>query len=73
MVTLVREPGVPYRCSTGLAPLSAIANSEKLLPAQYLTAEGTMIADAFRDYAEPLIGDPVPGYARLVDIPLHRG
>ncbi|HUE75325.1 MAG TPA: 6-phosphofructokinase, partial [Chloroflexota bacterium] len=73
MVTLVREQDNPYQCITGLAPLTDIANSEKLLPKEFLSADGRMVTDAFRAYAEPLIGEPVPGSTRLADIPVRRG
>lgn len=65
MVTLAREPGPHYRCTTGLAPLTAIANHERKLPDEYIAPEGTMISDAFRDYALPLIGGPLPSYPRI--------
>jgi 6-phosphofructokinase 1 len=65
MVTLLRAPGLTYRCDYGLAPLSAIANVEKLLPAEFLpTAEALPSLD-FRTYAEPLLGGPLPEHARL--------
>lgn len=63
MVTLVREPGPVYRCTTGLAPLAAIAGRERVLPDAYF-ADGT-ITDAFRAYALPLLGGPLPRYPRL--------
>ena len=65
MVTLIREPGQPYRVSTGLAPLADVANQERHLPDEYLTADGTFVTPAFLDYALPLIGGPLPEYARL--------
>ncbi len=65
MITLVREPGPSYRCTTGRAPLEDVAGPERRLPAEYLMAEGTGIAPAYREYALPLIGDPLPAAARL--------
>lgn len=65
MVTLVREPGPDYRCRTGLAPLEAIANQEKKMPDEFINAEGTMVSEAFRAYALPLIGAPLPSHPRL--------
>jgi 6-phosphofructokinase 1 len=65
MVTLLRAPGPTYRCDYGLAPLSEIANVEKLLPPEFLpTAEALPSLD-FRTYAEPLLGGPLPIHARL--------
>jgi len=68
MVTLVREPGAKYRCSTGLAPLEEVANAQKKLPDAFINPEGDFVTDAFRAYALPLIGDPLPEYVRL-DVP----
>ncbi len=55
MVTLEREPGPSYRCGTGAARLSDVANGEKLLPAEYLDAAGTGISEAMREYVRPLL------------------
>ncbi|MBI4504149.1 MAG: 6-phosphofructokinase, partial [Chloroflexi bacterium] len=63
MVTLVREPGPAYRCTTGLAPLTAIAGHERVLPAAFF--DGDDISDAFRAYALPLLGGALPRYPRL--------
>nr|BBH92492.1 pyrophosphate--fructose 6-phosphate 1-phosphotransferase [Thermogemmatispora argillosa] len=68
MVTLQREEGPAYRCTTGLAPLAAIANERRCLPAEYLDASGTMITEAFRRYALPLLGELPARYARLAPI-----
>ncbi len=65
MITLEREPGPSYRCRTGLVALEAVANAERSLPAEYLGSEASLITDAFRAYAEPLLGGPLPPIARL--------
>ncbi len=65
MVTLVREPGEKYKCSTGLAKLEEIANLEKCLPEQFIGDNGNSISEGFRKYAMPLIGDPLPEYVRF--------
>jgi ATP-dependent phosphofructokinase / diphosphate-dependent phosphofructokinase len=65
MVTFLRAPGLEYACETGLAPLEHVANRQCLLPAGFLDAQGTNVTEAFRAYALPLIGDPLPDYARL--------
>ncbi|MDO8673563.1 MAG: 6-phosphofructokinase [Dehalococcoidia bacterium] len=69
MVILLREPGEIYRCSTGLADLETIANSERTLPADYINAAGNFVTEAFLNYARPLIGGPLPDYGRLSKIP----
>jgi 6-phosphofructokinase 1 len=65
MVTLIRPPGPTYRCEFGLAPLSAIANVEKLLPTEFLPTAEALPSPDFRAYAEPLLGGPLPEHARL--------
>lgn len=65
MVTLIRRPGPEYRCDYGLAPLSAIANVEKPLPPEFFPGDDALPTPAFRAYAEPLLGGPLPRHARL--------
>lgn len=65
MITLVREPGPEYRCTTGLADLERVANEEHYLPRDYVNAAGNGVTEAFLDYARPLIGGPLSPYARL--------
>lgn len=70
MVTLVRQPGPVYYCDTGLAPLAEIANKERRLPDEYIAPSGHDVTSAFVEWARPLIGDPLPPYARLARIPV---
>jgi ATP-dependent phosphofructokinase / diphosphate-dependent phosphofructokinase len=70
MVTLMRAPGPMYRCDTGLVELERVANEERLLPDAYLDAAGTGVTPAFREYALPLIGDPLPLRVRLKAMPV---
>jgi 6-phosphofructokinase 1 len=70
MVTLERQEGQEYRCTTGTAPLSHVANAEKLLPEGYITAEGNHVTSAFIEYARPLIGEPLPPLGRLERYPV---
>lgn len=65
MVTLVRQSGQGYTCTTGLVELEKIANVQHLLPEHYLDESKTMVTPAFYDYALPLIGDPLPHHATL--------
>jgi 6-phosphofructokinase 1 len=65
MVVLVRDGDDPYRCSVSTAPLVAVANQERLLPPEMIPEPGSGPTDAFRRYAEPLIGSPLPRHARL--------
>jgi 6-phosphofructokinase 1 len=65
MVVLQRQETPQYRCTTGLAELSNVANVQRLMPEDFLDAEGTMVTPAFLNYALPLIGEPLPAYPRL--------
>ena len=66
MPVIVRKSSKPYRWSIGEAPLSAIANQEKKLPRDFITADGFGITAACRRYLLPLIGGE--GYP-----PYHNG
>jgi ATP-dependent phosphofructokinase / diphosphate-dependent phosphofructokinase len=65
MVTLVRRAGPEYACDTGLTDLARVANARRALPPEFLTPDGKGVTQAFRDYALPLLGDPLPRHARL--------
>ena len=65
MVTLVREPGDEYACSTGLVPLDQVAGRVRRLPDAYFDANEYSATDAFSEYARPLIGAPLPRFGRL--------
>jgi ATP-dependent phosphofructokinase / diphosphate-dependent phosphofructokinase len=56
MPVIVRKSSKPYRWSIGEAPLSAVANQEKKLPRELITADGFGITAACRRYLLPLIG-----------------
>jgi 6-phosphofructokinase 1 len=66
MITLVREPGKEYHCTTGLAPLEDVAGQEKLLPGEYVDTPSGLPTEAFIEYARPLIGVELPTFARLL-------
>ena len=65
MVTLVREEGRGYACSTGLAPLEEVAGKVQRLPGHYFDPASQMATGAFLDYARPLIGAPLPRFGRV--------
>ncbi|MBC7235914.1 MAG: 6-phosphofructokinase [Chloroflexi bacterium] len=72
MITLARRPGPTYVCETGLAPLEAVANKERVMPGEYLSVECNDVTQAFIEYARPLIGGPLPKYARLAKYPVPK-
>jgi len=63
MVTLLRTEKETYECTTGLAPLSEIANGVKRLPAEWINENGISMNHQFTKYAAPLIeGEISPVY-----------
>jgi 6-phosphofructokinase 1 len=56
MPVIVRKSSKPYRWSIGEAPIAAVANQEKKLPRNFITADGFGITAACRNYLLPLIG-----------------
>jgi 6-phosphofructokinase 1 len=71
MVTLIRHTEPVYSCTTGLVELTEVANAQKSMPAEYLDESKTMVTQAFYDYALPLIGGPLPQYAKLEMTRIH--
>jgi 6-phosphofructokinase len=73
MPVIVRKSSKPYRWSIGEAPLANIANKEKKVPRNFITADGFGITAACRNYLKPLIGgedyppyvDGLPAYVAL--------
>jgi len=63
MPTIVRESSSPYRWSVGHAELRDVANVEKMMPKEFISADGFGITDACREYLVPLIqGEDYPPY-----------
>lgn len=64
MPTVVRTSNNPYTWEIGKAPLSEVANVEKMMPAEYISEDGYGITDACREYLVPLIqGEDYPPYS----------
>jgi len=63
MPTIVRESSSPYQWRIGEARLSEVANVEKKMPRDYITADGFGITAKAREYFAPLIlGEDYPPY-----------
>ncbi len=63
MPVIKRISDKPYRWKIDKAPLSRIANKEKMLPRRYISADGFGITAAARRYLQPLIvGEDYPPY-----------
>ena len=60
MVTLIREDTPQYKCTTGLAELSEVANGEKKVPAEFINKKGNHVTEAMLDYVRPLVQGQAP-------------
>jgi len=80
MPTVVRKRNKPYKWTVGVADLSKVANVEKMMPADFITADGFGITAKCRAYLEPLIKgedyppykDGLPQYVRLKNIAVKK-
>ena len=65
MVVLQRLSDDPYQCGTEVKDVHKIANDEKLVPREWVSADGTYVTNEFISYVRP--ADPgrcVSGYGR---------
>jgi 6-phosphofructokinase 1 len=63
MPTIERLSDAPYAYRIGTAPLSQVANVEKFMPREFITADGFGITEACKAYLRPLIqGEDYPQY-----------
>jgi len=81
MPTVVRTSNSPYRWKVGEANLSRVANVEKMMPKNFITADGFGITKKCRDYLGPLMKgedyppygkDGMPRYVQLKNIAVKR-
>ena len=76
MVCYERQPGGEYKCEYRLLPLELAANTEKTVPLNWITNNGTYISEEYVKYALPLIQgdckapleDGLPRFAHLKKI-----
>lgn len=63
MTTIVRKSDEPYRWTVGYAELTEVANVEKKMPRNFITADGFHITSKCRKYLAPLIqGEDTPPF-----------
>jgi len=55
-----------------LIPLKKVANKKKMVPRNFINREGNFVTQKFYDYVKPLIGEPLPKYARLKKILIKK-
>lgn len=80
MPTIVRKSSKPYKWSIGEAPLSKVANVEKMMPKNFITKDGFHITDSCREYLSPLIKgedyppykNGLPQYVQLKNVPVKK-
>lgn len=73
MPIIVRRSNTPYTWDIGEIELEKVANIEKQMPSDYISADGYNISDKAREYLAPLIAgeayppyvDGLPDYVRL--------
>jgi ATP-dependent phosphofructokinase / diphosphate-dependent phosphofructokinase len=81
MPVILRTSSKPYRWKIAPAPLSEIANHEKVMPKRYIDRSGYGITAACRSYLEPLVrgeapppfgNNGLPKYVRLKLAPVAK-
>jgi 6-phosphofructokinase 1 len=80
MPVIVRDSDKPYRWSVRDAKLADIANKEKKMPPEFISADGYHITEACRAYLQPLIigedyppfENGLPAYVRLKNVPVAK-
>lgn len=80
MPAIRRLSDAPYQWDIIAAPLSEIANQEKLLPAEFISADGFGVTEPARRYLAPLIvgeapppfKDGLPDYVKLKNLAVPR-
>ena len=80
MPTVVRASNKPYKWKVGVAELSKVANVEKMMPTDFITADGFGITAKCRQYLEPFIKgedyppykDGMPQYVRLKNVAVSK-
>jgi len=80
MPTIVRTSSRPYRWKIGVAKLTDVANVEKKMPRDFITADGFHITAKCRNYLQPLISgeafppfeNGLPKYVRLKNLAVRK-
>jgi 6-phosphofructokinase 1 len=80
MPTVDRISDKPYKWKVGMAPLSKVANVEKMMPKNFITADGFGITEKCRTYLAPLMKgedyppyqDGLPKYVTLKNVPVPK-
>ncbi len=68
MSTIVRNPDLPYKVNYDKILLDTVANSEREFPQEWITPDRADVTDEFVNWALPLIGGPLPRFAKFKEI-----
>ncbi|GAJ17307.1 unnamed protein product, partial [marine sediment metagenome] len=68
MSTIVRNPDLPYKVNCGKILLDTVANSEREFPKKWIASNRVDVTDEFINWVLPLIGTPLPRFAKFKDI-----
>ena len=72
MPVIKRTSNTPFKWKIEQVPITKVANIEKKLPQNYITADGYGITSAARRYFEPLIrGEDTPPYDPITGLPKY--
>ena len=62
---VIRRPVMNYSVAYDLVPLESVAGKTRVMPDEFINAEGDGVTTAFYNYCRPLIGSSVPEPHRL--------
>lgn len=68
MSTIMRVPGDTYKVRHDKVPLDVVANSKREFPQEWIAPNRIDVTDEFVNWAMPLIGEPLPRFAKFEDI-----
>ena len=68
MSTIIRKPGGIYKISYDKVLLDVVANSERKFPQEWISIDKVDVTDEFIEWALPLIGSPLPRFAKFKEI-----
>ncbi len=68
MSTIIRQPGKNYEITYDRIELGTVANADRKFPERWIAANRVDVTDEFIEWAMPLIGGPLPGFARFKEI-----
>ena len=68
MSTIVRSPDLAYKVNYDKILLDTVANSEREFPKKWIASNRVDVTDEFINWALPLIGEPLPRFAKFKEI-----